>query len=459
MITRQRLGPAAVLALAAASHAAAQCGTSGPDAVIGDVGAATSFAAQGGVAAFGFGATVCNRGDGIIRYEPTTSRHPVIVTNLYRLRQVSGHYELDQVGMSWAFNTFFALSGTACCPDCQPAANGNLGTQCSSPESASIMAAQQALAPRTSINPYTGAFPYPPPSPEYSGSLARRMQVKVSDIDPALNAGALYFAELQVVTPDDAGAASNNVSYRRVGVSGAGTTWNLTPMSGAVVGESALAAWSAADPACTVVAADIPGHGRVEIAAAVTQTAPRRWHYEIAVRNHSLWRGIQAITMPAVVPASISGFSVHDVAYHSGDGLNNQNVEPTPWLLSQGCSGISFSTTPYASNPNANAIRWSTAYTIRFDATTPPRLTDDVQLTGYLPGEPIPAIAASLPMPRGVVDVDGDGVRTPVDIAVYVSQWLASLTGGSLNADLDENGAVEPSDLALFIQLWFAAPC
>lgn len=54
-------------------------------------------------------------------------------------------------------------------------------------------------------------------------------------------------------------------------------------------------------------------------------------------------------------------------------------------------------------------------------------------------------------------DWDASGDVTPSDVAAFITDWMASLTQGTLTADFDGNHAVQPSDVAAFVQSWFAA--
>src|SRR5437868_10060323 len=48
----------------------------------------------------------------------------------------------------------------------------------------------------------------------------------------------------------------------------------------------------------------------------------------------------------------------------------------TPWNVTQDASSITWSTETFATNQNANAIRFATMYNFRFDADQAPNFTD-----------------------------------------------------------------------------------
>lgn len=54
-------------------------------------------------------------------------------------------------------------------------------------------------------------------------------------------------------------------------------------------------------------------------------------------------------------------------------------------------------------------------------------------------------------------DADGNGRIEPVDVAVFVNRWLASVVGGTLEGDFDHNGAVQPADVGVYVNAWLGA--
>ncbi len=94
-----------------------------------------------------------------------------------------------------------------------------------------------------------------------------------------------------------------------------------------------------------------------------------------------------------------------------------------------------------------------------FRAHTPP-----TRLTNSSGGAIIPVM---VPTPRMIidgaplfpcrVDLDVNGAIEPVDIALFVTLWMSSLSSSTLDADFDGNGFVEPADIAQFVGAWLAA--
>jgi hypothetical protein len=224
--------------------------------------------------------------------------------------------------------------------------------------------------------------------------IYKRLQIANNDLNLTLNPGARFFCEVHYIPTDEstttgpsgeflpakAGVRGNNCSYREVLVgsqsvtsgTGCSTTdggYNLAFSGNTVALKPAIEAWKTVDPTVTLVTIDIPNDGRVIVGYKVTDLGNGTWNYEYAVYNHNSHRSVGSFSLPKkgaeVVPANV-GF--HDVAYHSGEPYDGTDWTPT---ITDG--GISWGTAPFATNPNANAIRWSTLYNFRFQANSAPR--------------------------------------------------------------------------------------
>jgi hypothetical protein len=252
----------ATISSSRSAHAQGEVPTAavGPDVTVflfTDIG---NYGNTDGVVGYSIGTRSCNRGDAPLNWcdqasgcaaGATTHDHPVIAQNLYRLR----NGRLDQIGMSWLKHGFLSTNSTtsgcagatgqACSQP--PAGSNQLGVGCTDPYNWSLNGSRP-LGMRSEVNGTTGAYPFPYTSVDSTGTFEQRVKVLGTDVDPALNAGALYFAEAQYIAPDDAAAgnALNNASYRRVTVGGA-PNFPLT-MTGTMFEKlSAINAWKAAD--------------------------------------------------------------------------------------------------------------------------------------------------------------------------------------------------------------------
>jgi hypothetical protein len=433
----------------------------------------------------------CNIGDAIAIWidstattDPNRNKHPVIGTQMYRL--YGGRFE--QIGMSWLKHGFCAADAPNCTnlarpgtvnPTYQPNSSCDwLGLYATDTYSASLNGSQTNCGPRSEVNASTGVFPYP-----YvlgwnaSGNCVfKRLQIANTDLSPALNTGARYFCEVQYVTTDEStttGASGeflasnadirgNNASYREVLVGSLSTTaatgcsstdggYNLAFSGNTVALKPAIEAWKVVDPTVTLVTVDIPNDGRVIIGYKVTDLGNGTWNYEYAIYNHNSHRSVGSFSLPKkgaeVVPTNI-GF--HDVPYHSGEPYDG-----TDWTPDVSDGRISWATTPYATNANANAIRWSTTYNFRFQANRAPSM-GSITLGLFRPdaNDPsglinVPGIA--VPIDHCTADFDGSGTVGIQDLFDFLNAYFT----GSPSADINGVGGISVEDIFGFLAAWF----
>lgn len=379
--------PAGLIGVAPATPAAAQIG---PDIAVEDIFQTRRWGEVGGITAYSIGTEICNLGDDTADWIAETNQHPVIAQNLYRL---SGG-RMEQVGMSWLKHGFAAVNGNACGLNCQdPGTSDRLGVGCSDPYDAFLNGDQEGfgvfggggLGPRSEVNATTGHFLYPYGSQGQGGdAIYKRLQVLSTDVRPDLNPGALYFVEAQYVTADDAqaGNGNNNASHREVRVN---PDLTLAFEAPTVPTQPALYAWRNLDPAVDIAPIDVPGDGRLEVAARATDLGGGQWHYEYAVHNLNSHRSVGSFQVVVPQGVTVSNVGFHDVPYHSGepwDGADWPGVAP-----GAGGGPLAWATTPHAVDPAANALRWSTTYNFRFDADAPPAASA-ATLGLFRPGSP-----------------------------------------------------------------------
>ncbi len=387
----------------------------GPDVIVGDLYQVSNYGSSGGISAFAVGTISCNIGDVWLNWFSYNNQHPVIGQSLYRLK----NNRFEHIGQSWLKHGFYALSDNLCHSNCQPTDGTHLGVHCADPYSSSLNGTQYNLGPKYQVDAHTGSYPYPPAGPPYSGNIARRLQVKNSDLDPALDGGGLYFVEGQYVTPDDAasGNQNNNASYRRALVGGGGSSWSLTLTSSTQRQQAAIRAWKDNDPT-NVVETDVqvPGEGLFIVSARVTDLQNGYWHYEYAVQNLNSHRSARAFSVPIDPTGKIINIGFHDVAYHSGEPYFM-----TDWPATVSNGMIRWSTDEYNTNQSANALRWGTLYNFRFDANRPPQ-SSEITLTLFRPGTPAEAAAASIGPVTNANDCNGNTIPDSQDIANGTSQ-------------------------------------
>lgn len=389
--------------------------TAGPDVIVGDLQNTQRWGRVGDITAYSVGTTSCNMGDQRLNWFASTNQHPVIGQNMYRLKD--GRFE--QIGLSWMKHGFFALSGSLCTPCTDPTDGSQLGVGCSDPYSSGLNGEQSNLGPRYQVNATTGFFPYPFSAPAPAATIGRRMQVKDADIDPDLNVGAQYFVEGHYVTPDDAAAGNNNnnASYRRVTVVESSPNNFAVNNAGATQREKpGIQAWRDLDQEVRIVYVDVPNDRRLLLGYKVTDLGDGTWHYEYAIQNLNSDRSAGSFTVPVPSGVALQNIGFHDIADHSGTPYDT-----TDWPATHLNDNLVWATTPYETDPNANALRWGSLYNFRFDANAPPK-DGMVSIGLFKPGSPpttqVPALIPDLALMLATSDppINAIDARQPSDI-------------------------------------------
>ncbi len=384
-----------------ASAPAAAGGLIGPDVIVSTIGSEFGeYGAIGDIGAYAVTTVSCNVGDQeAIWIDAGTqpNRHPVIGTQLYRLKTVNGSKRFEQVGMSWLKHGFCAADAPSCVsinPNGIAApnyvANGScdwLGLFATDTYSDGLNASQPGCGPRSEIQPWTGAYPFPYQlgSGASGNAIYKRMQVNRNDLDPAQNAGASYWCEVVYICTDEPEANRyNNYSVRAANVGAlAGGQHNMSFAGATIPLKSAVQHWATVEPGVTVRSVDVPGDGRLLLGYKATQLPSGQYHYEYALFNMNSDRGAQAFSVPLPAGAALSNVGFKDVDYHSGEPYSGTDWAST---VTPG-SNISWSTQTHAQNANANALRWSTTYNYRFDTLAAP-VQGTITVTLFKPGTP-----------------------------------------------------------------------
>src|SRR5215472_16837616 len=369
----------------------------GPDIIVGDL----PQVLQGGndtanhFVGLGVGTTSCNNGDQPLDwFQLPNTDHPFIPQNLYRMSAGPNNNDrFEQIGQSWGKHAFEALENTVCgtCNTSGCTTGTHLCPGCSDPYSASLNYGQTGIGSRAWVNPFTGFFP-PGPSPYPSNNhtghshtgTSHRVTVASSDLNPAQNAGATYFAEAQYITPHEYAWCQsnpgqcnmyNNASYRQFTVSGSGDSYTFSGVGSTTRMQPAIKAWPNAT--VTQLEPDPGNDGIWFLGYRVTNPSSGVWHYEYALYNQNLDRSIQSLSFPVGPGANISNIGFHAPPQEPGwanDGtFNNQGYSSTPWSVTQASGSITWNCETFAQNQNANAIRFGTLYNFRFDADQPPQ--------------------------------------------------------------------------------------
>ncbi|MCE7973713.1 MAG: hypothetical protein DYG92_05200 [Leptolyngbya sp. PLA1] len=429
--------------------------TNGPDVSVFQVLDIDYYATVNGINAYAVGTDSCNVGDAPVSWYSGTPFHPVIAQNMFRLK--AGRFE--QIGMSWLKHGFASTNSPGCGTCVQPPDGGaQLGIACTDAYGAGLNGSQGLLGPRSDVNAATGVFPWPFTSPSYSGDIARRLQVRQTDVNPANNAGAVYFVDTHYVTQDDAqwNNGLNNLSYRRLatppatGVPNfAGSTQRFLP---------GIHAWRDTDSSVTLANADyIESYTinsqprditcRFIVGSKVTSNQDGTYTYEYAVHNINSHRSGGSFSVPVAPGLNVTNIGFHDVDYHSGEPYDN-----TDWTVVRTADALLWSSPQtHAQNPNSNALRWSTLYNFRFTVNAAPQ-QGDVSIGLFRPGTPA-AVTASvdIPLPGCDPDVNQDGNVDQDDVA-----YLTNVIGGGANPtgidpDFNRDGNADQDDIAALI--------
>ncbi len=178
---------------------------SGPDVIAGDMADLDVYGTTGTQRGLAIGVTSCNAGDQLVGFfaMPNTD-HPAIAQNLFRMSGgTNGDDRFEQIGQAWVKHTYGAKQADSCKFGCQPGGNfTHLGVGCSDTYFASQSAVQTDLGSRAWINPFTGVFPTT--ARDHTGhnhtAISHMILTEDADLNPAMNPGARYYAELLYVT-------------------------------------------------------------------------------------------------------------------------------------------------------------------------------------------------------------------------------------------------------------------
>ena len=390
----------------------------GPDVIVGDLPSVEepSGGTVNGFVGLGVGTTSCNAGVVDLDWFALPSNdHPAIPQNMYRMSGGASNTDrFEQIGQSWCKHAFTALTQNVCSLGCNGTGGTHLGSGCSDPYSASLNYDQTRLGSRAWINPFTGDYPRGDSATNpnnHSGhshtGTTHRLLVAVSDLAPASNPGATYYAEGIYVTPHEYvwcqghhGECNmyNNASYRRFTPSGT-TTFTFAAVGATVRAQPAINAWTGAT--LNTFEPDPGNDGIGVVSYKVTNPSAGVWHYEYAVYNQNLDRAIQSFSVPLGCGVTVSNLGFHAPPQHPGianDGtLNSAGYSSAAWATNQTVTNLTWSSETFAQNQNANALRWGTLYNFRFDSNKPPQAAN-ATLTPFKTGTAF-TVPIQAPMP------------------------------------------------------------
>jgi len=396
----------------------------GPDVIVGDIENVEQQGNNATQVGLAIGTDSCNNGQEPVDWFalPDTD-HPFIPQNLYRMSGGADNNErFEQIGQSWGKHAFLALEDFVCgtCDTSGCQTGSHLCPGCSDPYVSGLNGDQDQIGSRAWVNPFTGSFPST--ANDHSGhnhdGVSHRILTNMTDLVPAQNPGATYYGEAAYITPHEYAWCQthpgecnmfNNFSYKKFTVSGGPTNFIFNQAGNTVRMQAAIQAW--ADTGATVqqVEPDPGNDGVFFVGYKVTGPNNGVWHYEYAIFNMNLDRAIQSFS----VPLGGKGVNVTNIGFHAppqhpgwpNDGtVGDAGFSSTPWDVSLETFFVTWSTETFATNPNANAIRWGTTYNFRFDADTPPE-GNAAGILFFKTGGPLPV---SIQAPS-----QGSGTPTP----------------------------------------------
>ena len=451
----------AILSAAESPRAAGQCQVStNADVIVGELANNPSnppnisnFTSAGGIEAFSIGTTSCNIGTFWLNWlQAPNTNHPVIGQNFFRLRREAGGYNtFEQLGQSWLKHGFFALSENACCNNCSGTDGTHLGVGCSDPYNSTRNASQAGLGPKWQVNATTGVHIHPIANPSFSGSVARRLQIKTADLEVSDGAQPItsqprFYAEGQYIAADDAanGNKNNNASHRPMAVSGSGTAWTFTQIGTTQRQQPGIRAWKDFDPTVTetdvIVDEEAGWTALVIVAAQATDLGGGVHHYEYAVQNLNSDRSVGSFKVPVSPYATITNAGFHDVDYHSSDGSGNITTDGTDWFNTVDGGTIQWVAVNVAPADD-NALRWGTLYNFRFDCDLAPT-SGDVTLGQFKAAN---NETATTVIPSAVTCMRGDLNDDNVVDAADIQRFTDRLVGGGATPKEKCAGDLEPT--------------
>ena len=386
----------------------------------------------GTIAAYNFGTQSCNAGTLPLDWFTASgdTRHPVIGQNMFRIKDG----RIEHIGQSWLKHGFCAVNEFESeCGPCTGTPCDSLGVGCADTYWATLNDGRGGWSKRF-VNAADGTHVEGGGNPT-GGSIVRgRLQVMVTDIDPAENEGAEWVIEGQYVTADDtaAGNGHNNASWRRIQVNdvddvlGGGPTHREEP---------AIYAWQHFDPEVEVRRVDNVENGVTThyfLGYRVENVGPGRWTYEYALQNLTSSQCAGSVSISRDPSATISAIGFHGSRYHSGDPFDQ-----TPWPGTDTGTTVDWATDSFATNPDANALRWGTLYNFRFEANTAP---DEGQFTIGLfePGANSSIVVMRVPVPGAfpILDPLAPSAGAPASGPTVGAPQLFSRNGSGGNPGL-----------------------
>lgn len=473
----------------------------GADVITGDVAGPVAWGTDGVIRAYSIGTTSCNIGTSRLNWIAGGTNHPLISQHLYR---VTAEGRFEHIGLSWLKHAFCALQNAGCTAGC-PGGGGcpsYLQPNCSDPYTSGRNGDQSMLGPRFQVNAYTGQYRASYFQQGVGGDFKfKRVQVKVAEINPALNVGQTVLGECNYTARDDSGTQNqyNNASSRNMVVTGASPNFNLLLSGSTHRQQPAIMRWPAHATDVQLVTVDVPGEigvagqpspqpgspaipdlpdgpGRYIVGNHVRDNGDGTWTYTYAVYNQNSHRSGASFSVPVPAGVNVNNTNFSAADYHSNEPWSNadwvgtRNASDVTWNIDLPWDGslndpYSLTGAVILTGNVGNALRWNTTHTYAFTANTGPQNVD-ATMGLYRPGAvgAPTSFTAQVRAPLGVANLDGDmncdGVITVADIGGFVlaitdpAGYAAAFPACDINnADINDDGVITVADIGPFVAL------
>ncbi|MEE9395345.1 MAG: hypothetical protein V3W41_22865 [Planctomycetota bacterium] len=382
----------------------------GVDLIIGDIPNIANYNPSNGIDAFSLSITTCNIGTAAADWNGASAAHPAFVQSLYRF--ANGQFEM--IGRSSARHAFIAVAQSAC-GSCTGSGGITLSAGCSDAMSASVVGSQNGTGLIDEVDGFSGNVVFPPSDINTLGDSAfKRLQVATAEFDSLVYPNAKYFVQCQVISADDAAAGNgtNNMSWREITISGGPNNYNASFPAGSSIHreESVLQAWRSEDMSARVVPALFPTEGRFLVGYRGTAVGAGQWRYEFAVQNLNSDLSAGGFRIDFLPGANISDIEFHDLGYHSGEPYAE-----TDWTTTIASDHIEWSSVDFATDANANGLRFGSIYNFRFTSDMPPTdLPIDGRIISFKPTV-TPVHHFVVPPSSTLTKVSGEGARANIE--------------------------------------------
>ena len=442
-----------------------------------------------------------------------TSKHPYIVTNIYRL---NAQGRLEQLAASWVKHGWYAQSrtqgitgavgsatgaepcGTGTCPS-NAAFDSQLGANCADTYTSTHNSDRQYLGPRSEVSARgTAAAPgfsirgsyldsmitgNSTVAPMFGDTLStsvtsqtdaartyedigtgqanklatiKKADVTTSALGPS---GRVYMEAYYVVNGDQ--NKLNNVAFRAFTstyTTGA-FTLNSVNFAGRHTFGPVMFQWGDQQQQATPT-----DDGAAYVASRVVHNPDGTFRYEYNVYNLDLDRGIEGLSVALPVAANVTAINFRQPR------IIDPGFDAQPWAGQVSAEGDVVTYTVPAVLPNtmnwskpaspgtpvkANAIRWGNMYTFWFNSDLPPRTNGQINMTLGGTGTVVGALLATGSIPRAIADVadGGDGVVNATDFIAFINAFTAGAPAADImNGSLPgADGTVDGDDFIGFI--------